>query len=137
MQYLTREPIAMRQPDPVEIDDDGFETVHGVHTGDRSPEGKPAHPEMTSIGAWWLIIASVVAVMVVAVLAAVFVNPWVGLLTLVFGGALACGGNPEIWATVLRSRERHHQGQPPAPPSIERPRVAGSGHGPDRVTPPS
>lgn len=124
MQYLTREPIVMRQPNPVEIDDDGFETVQGTHTGDRSPEGKPAHPEMTSVGAWWLIVASMLAVVVVAVLAAVLVNPWVGLLVLVFGGALACGGNPEIWATVLRSRERQHKA-PPTPPQDKDPRLSG------------
>lgn len=97
---------AARHPDERVIDEDGFEHVHGVDTGDRSPEGIPEAPQADRAGIALLIIGSIVAVVLIAGVVLFFFGPWMALVVLIFGGGLAVGGNPVIWAAVLRSRER-------------------------------
>lgn len=97
---------AARHPDERVIDSEGFEHVHGTGTGDRSPDGKPESPQTDRAGIMLLIIGSIAAVIVIAGIVLFFFGPWIALVVLIFGGGLAVGGNPVIWAAVLRSRER-------------------------------
>lgn len=97
---------AARHPDERVIDSEGFEHIDGIGTGDRSPDGKPADPQATRAGIALLIIGSITAVILIAAVVLFFFGPWMALVVLIFGGGLAIGGNPVIWASVLRSRER-------------------------------
>ncbi len=93
-------------PDERVIDNEGFEHVHGITTGDRSPDGRPEEPQADRAGIILLIIGSIAAIMLIAGVIFFLFGPWMALVVLIFGGGLAVGGNPVIWASILRSRER-------------------------------
>ncbi|MEA5612387.1 hypothetical protein [Nodularia spumigena] len=97
---------ATEHPNERTIDSEGFEHIHGVDTGDRSPDGTPEAPQVDRGGIALLIIGSILAVVLIAGVVLFFFGPWMALVVLIFGGGLAVGGNPVIWASVLRSRER-------------------------------
>lgn len=94
------------------IDEDGFEVRDGLRTGDRSPDGAPAFPEITGSDTQWLIAASFGAVVLLSLAMLAVFGFWVSLVALVLGTGLAVVANPSIWATAARSRERasvHHR----------------------------
>lgn len=94
------------------IDTDGFEIRDGVRTGDRSPDGAPAFPEITGSETQWLIAASFGAVVLLSLAMLAVFGFWISLVSLVLGTGLAVVANPSIWATAARSRERapvHHR----------------------------
>lgn len=101
----TREEHERREPTPVLTDAEESEALEERIT-ENSPEGRPEHSDIGGAGLLWMILLPVGAV---AVLSLVVLSIW-GMaaagLVLVFGTALACLGNPEVWATFLRAKER-------------------------------
>lgn len=88
------------------IDSDGFERRGTVRTGERSPDGAPANPELSGKDTHWLIAGSFGAVVLLALAALAVFGFWIGLVVLVLGTMLAVVVNPAVWAAALRSRER-------------------------------
>lgn len=72
----------------------------------ESPEGAPAHPELTRTGILAMIIGSAATVIVISMVIAVVWGLAAGAVVLVFGMGLACVGNPAIWAALMRTAER-------------------------------
>lgn len=88
------------------IDDEGFEKVNGLETGDRSPDGKPGDPKVDKQQIHWLIAGAFIAVAVLAVVAWIFFGIWIGLVVLVLGLGFGFVGNPAIWSANQRAKER-------------------------------
>jgi uncharacterized membrane protein len=110
-----QDPPKIKHPneqDPHTIDPDGFERVQGIRTPDRSPDGAPADPQAKQGNTGWLIVGAFAAVIVIALVAMVIFGPLIGLVTLVLLTALAVVGNPVIWASILRGRERGPEAEP-------------------------
>jgi len=72
----------------------------------NSPDGRPEHLEIGARGLFWLIVAPIGALLVLAAVVFFIWGLAAAALVFVFGTALACFGNPEVWATYLRARER-------------------------------
>ncbi len=80
--------------------------IQGETVPTDSPESRAAHPELKS-KALVLLMLSVLFVVLIA--AGVVTYIWgiaAGALVLVFGSGLLFLGNPEIWATTQRAKER-------------------------------
>ena len=87
--------------------DDRESEVIAEKIQDISPEGTPAYPELHSTGMLMLILGSLGIVIFLALAVCLIWGYAAGALVLVFGGALACLGNPVIWSTLLRAMERN------------------------------
>lgn len=72
-----------------------------------SPEGIPADPQTDRKTIGKILTGSFVVVAIIAVLLAIFVNPWVGLICGVLAVLLMLI-NPVLWASFSRMKEREN-----------------------------
>jgi hypothetical protein len=92
-------------PRPARTDEEEVEALEERIT-ENSPEGRSAHPEVGGAALLWMIVLPVASVLVLSLVVWWLWGLAAAALVLVFGTALACLGNPEVWATFLRARER-------------------------------
>lgn len=78
-----------------------------------SPEGRPAHPEMGDAQISWLVLFGVIFVLVLSVVFAAIAGIAAGAVVLALGLGIAVLMNPEMWASLLRARERKRSGTVP------------------------
>lgn len=100
----TREEHERRDPRPVRTEEEESEALEERIT-ENSPEGRPADP-MGGAGLLWMILLPLGAVLLLSLVVWGIWGLAAAGLVLVFGTALACLGNPEVWATFLRAKER-------------------------------
>ncbi len=72
-----------------------------------SPDGRAAMPELKPKGLIVLMVSVFMLVLIASIVVAALWGMPAGGLVLVFGTGLALIGNPAIWATSLRTKERH------------------------------
>lgn len=73
---------------------------------DRSPEGRPANPDLSPSGIVKLMVAAMVVVLLASGVTWAAVGPDAALGVLVVGLLLAIVVNPVIYASALRAKER-------------------------------
>lgn len=73
---------------------------------EHSPESRAAHPELKPKVLLLLMLSILAIVLIAATAVAIIWNIAAGVLVLVFGTGLLFIGNPEVWATTERARER-------------------------------
>lgn len=72
----------------------------------HSPESRAAHPELRPKALLLLMLSILAVVVIAAVVVSIIWSIAAGALVLVFGSGLLFVGNPEVWATTERARER-------------------------------
>ena len=77
---------------------------------DRSPEGRPANPDLGPSGIVKLMVAAVTVVLAASGLTWAAVGPDAALGVLIVGLLLAVVVNPVIYASALRAKERADAG---------------------------
>ncbi|RMH30427.1 MAG: hypothetical protein D6692_01900 [Planctomycetota bacterium] len=103
---MSSDPAKERQKSQVVLSNEGeTERVRQILRYE-SPEGEPAHPELTRAGIMLMIVASAALVVLIAAVVALVWSLAAGSVVLVFGMGLACIGNPVIWAAIMRMGER-------------------------------
>jgi hypothetical protein len=89
----------------------------------RSPEGRPADPTVRAPGMIaWLLLA-VAGVVIGAIIVGATQGLAAGIAVLIMGLGLAVFVNTEVWASILRARERRqmdHEIDHPAVPAFPR-----------------
>lgn len=108
------------RPDPIDASDDNArerDEAHGQRppTADPrarriaevSPEGIPADPQTDRKTIGKLLSVSFVVVAIIAVLVAIFINPWIGFICGVLAVLLMLI-NPVLWASFSRMKEREN-----------------------------
>jgi hypothetical protein len=73
----------------------------------NSPDGRAAMPHIKPKGLIILMISVLMLVIIASIVVAAVWGMPAGALVLVFGTGLTLIGNPAIWATSLRTKERH------------------------------
>lgn len=91
-----------------QVSGESVRTPEGERIMERSPEGRPASPELKRGGTWLMIAGSFAAILVVSIVVLLVWGVAAAGLVLVFGTGLACVGNPVVWAAVLRSEDSEH-----------------------------
>lgn len=71
-----------------------------------SPEGRAAMPQVKPRGLVILMISVLFMILIASIVVAAIWGLPAGALVLVFGTGLAFLGNPAIWATTVRTKER-------------------------------
>lgn len=105
-QHTITEYNSVSSPAP-DSDQVGSSFAGGEVVPSDSPDGRAAMPQIKPKGLI-ILMASVLMLVIIAsiVVAAIWGMP-AGALVLVFGTGLAFIGNPAIWATSSRTKERH------------------------------
>ncbi|MFG0244640.1 MAG: hypothetical protein ACF8MF_01135 [Phycisphaerales bacterium JB052] len=74
----------------------------------NSPESRPAHPELKPKALMILMISVLLVVLIAAVAVGIIWGLAPAALVMVFGTGLLFLGNPEVWATTQRVKERNN-----------------------------
>ncbi|HCT43879.1 MAG: hypothetical protein CMJ35_15895 [Phycisphaerae bacterium] len=110
----TAEPIGIRYRADHSTDQSHTNRSVGEHDAidgevpKNSPESHPAHPQLKPKALVLLMISVLFVVIIAAIVVGAFWGFAPGALVLVFGTGLLFVGNPEIWATTQRAKEREH-----------------------------
>lgn len=70
-----------------------------------SPEGAPFTPAMEGSFLVVLMVVAIASVTVAGIVVGILFGWGIGLVIFGFGLCLSVGGNPEVWASILRARE--------------------------------
>ncbi len=100
------------------IQDDQQSEDHREAIEQRSPEGRPAHPELRARGVMVAILARFALIVVVAVVAALLIGVPIAIAVLGVGVVLVAV-DPTIWSAIERSREREEISRDSAQPRTE------------------
>lgn len=108
------------RPDPIDAPDDNARERDEAHAqppptadprarriAEVSPEGIPGDPQTDRGTIGKILSVSFVVVAIIAVLVAIFINPWIGLICGVLAVLLMLI-NPVLWASFSRMKEREN-----------------------------
>ena len=108
------------RPDPIDAPDDNARESDEAHAqppptadprarriAEVSPEGIPGDPQTDRGTIGKILSVSFVVVAIIAVLVAIFINPWIGLICGVLAVLLMLI-NPVLWASFSRMKEREN-----------------------------
>lgn len=105
-------PARPPETSPVKRDDAEVPDVEKQHEENMlrvyrvdSPEGAPFTPALEGSFLVVLMVVAVTSVIVAAIVVGILFGWGMGLVVFGLGLCLAVGGNPEVWAAILRVRE--------------------------------